>query len=82
MVDQLKKVGTVFTMFTSIISLLATVVYLTWFQASLDKRTSLLEQSQFEMNARMIDLKTDQDQAHTRTEIEIESLYEILIKGI
>ena len=81
MVDKLKKLGTIVTTITSILSLLATIVYLTWFQASLDKRTSLLEQEQIEINRRLSDLKSDENQNHERIEIEIDGLYTLLIKG-
>jgi len=79
MVDKIKKVGAFFTMLTSVLSLLATIVYITWFQASLDKRVSLLEQAQGEIIYRLSDMKTNQEQNMTRNETEIDLIYQILL---
>jgi len=81
MIDPVKKAGSILTLTTSIISLMASIIYLTWFAASLEKRVALLEEQQNQQIATLNDIRSLENENHERQDSEINNLYELLIKG-
>ena len=70
------KFDGVLTSFATVISLLGTIVYLTWFAASIDKRVSLLEQHDNSAAQRFDDLRQALNQVNSTQD---QSLHEFQV---
>lgn len=68
------SIGVLLANITTVVSLVATIVYLTWFAASVDKRVSLLEQHDVTAQDQFVDMRNSLTQASNNQD---QSLHEL-----